>query len=104
MRDIVTVINDGHKNITKRHPDPYVDRKERAIIEHENHNGDCIINVGDGYYRPVPGEPVDDKEYNEYIAKERSRARKILSKVLSMQLAHARKKFEIECGVEHDGT
>ena len=53
------------------------DRRFRKKIEIANNEGDCIINVGNGYYRPVPGDEIDEKELNEYLAKELHRARVI---------------------------
>lgn len=59
-------INDiphGHKNKLQRPSDPYEDRVLRNQIAKANTEGDCIINVGSGYYRPVPGDEVDEKEF-----------------------------------------
>lgn len=78
-------IADGHKHAIKRPCDLNTDRCLRAMIEKANKNGDCIINVGDGIYRPIPGDPVDEKEYREYLAKDRSRAKEILIKVSCME-------------------
>ena len=45
----------GHRNAVKR-PNKLlvdhekIDRELRKLIEKANHNGDCIINVGNGYY------------------------------------------------------
>lgn len=85
-RDILLTIQYGHRNPTTRLKNPIKDRRERAIIEEANKKDDCIINVGNGYYRPAIGDPVDEKEFNEYIAKERHRASEILSKCLNMAL------------------
>jgi len=85
-RDILSTIQYGHRDPTKRLKNPVKDRRERAIIEAANKEDDCIINVGNGYYRPIEGDPVDEKEFNEYIAKERHRATEILSKCLNMAL------------------
>ena len=62
---------------------------------------DCIINVGNGYYRPVPGDLTDEAELKEYLAKELSRARKIQSKRLAMRLTFERWR---EVGVLTDNT
>lgn len=74
----------GHEKAMPRPSNPIKDRLLRHKIEKANNNGDCIINVGNGYYRPVPGDAVDEKEFKEYTAKELSRARKILKKRLAM--------------------
>lgn len=78
-------IPDGHRNAIKRPWDKDIDRSLRAMIERANKNGDCIINVGEGIYRPIPGDEVDEKELNEYLNKERHRARAIDLKVLCMK-------------------
>ena len=77
----------GHKNAVKRIGD---DRKFRQEIEEANRNGDCIINVGDGYYRVDPNDPIDCAEFEEYCNKELSRARAIQFKRLMMK-----KSFEV---------
>lgn len=86
-------INDipyGHKKPLPRMPDPVKDRKFRKMVEDANNDGDCIINVGNGYYRPVPGDPVDEKELQEYLAKDLHRARAVLKKRLSMKMTFER--------------
>jgi len=66
------------------------------MVEDANNKGDCIINVGRGYYRPLPNDPVDVKEFHEYLSKELSRARRILKKRLAMKMAfEKRKEFEL---------
>lgn len=65
-------INDipcGHLKPLPRLYNPFEDRKLRKQIETANTKDDCIINVGNGYYRPVPGDPVDEKELDEYLSK-----------------------------------
>lgn len=82
-------ITSGHKNTVSR-PDlslpgnESIDRQLRILVEEANHNGDCIINVGNGYYRPIPGDPVDELEFKEYTSKDDSRADKLWSKIYSM--------------------
>lgn len=78
-------IPDGHKNAIQRPWDLRVDRCLRKMIERSNNNGDCIINVGNGIYRPIPGDPVDEKELNEYLNGEFHRARAIQLKRLCMK-------------------
>lgn len=91
----------GHKNALKRSGNQFKDRAERREIERANAEGDCIINVGRGYYRPIPGDPVDDKEFEEYMAGELSRARKILNKRMKMRATRERWR---ECGIQTDNT
>lgn len=85
-------ITSGHKNTVSR-PDlslpgnESIDRQLRLLVEEANHNGDCIINVGNGYYRPIPGDLVDELELKEYISKDDSRAGKLWEKIYSMNTA-----------------
>lgn len=83
--DYFVRIPDGHKNAIQRPWNRVVDRCLRKMIEKANNNGDCIINVGNGIYRPIPGDPVDEKELNEYLGKELHRARAIQLKRLCMK-------------------
>ena len=80
----------GHENAMQRPSNPIEDRRLRENIEKANRNGDCIINVGNGYYRPDPKDKTDETEFNEYLAKELSRARKIQSKRLAMRMTFER--------------
>lgn len=75
----------GHKNALQRPSKSWEDRALRLLVGIANMKDDCIINVGQGYYRPVPGDPVDEAELNHYLNSELSRARKILLKRLSMR-------------------
>lgn len=89
----MTTLNDipyGHTNPLPRLSNPIEDRILRKQIEVANSKDDCIINVGNGYYRPVPGDPVDEKELDEYLAKELHRARVIQKKRLSMKVTFER--------------
>lgn len=82
----------GHRNAIKR-PDKNlfnseeIDRELRRLIEKANHNGDCIINVGNGYYRPIKADPVDNLEYKQYKNVGRSRIEKLELKEQSMEIA-----------------
>ena len=80
----------GHDNAVQRPANPIDDRILRSKIENANRNGDCIINVGHGYYRPDPNDKTDESEFNEYMSKELSRARKIQSKRLHMKMTFER--------------
>lgn len=86
-------IHIGHRFAVKREGD---DRQFRAEIEAANRNGDCIINVGNGYYRPNPNDPIDCAEFEEYCNKELSRARAIQFKRLMMKKA-----FDAMCRKEN---
>lgn len=89
---LFNLIPDGHAEPLQRPSNSYTDRILRNMIEDANKKGDCIINVGHGIYRPVPGDPVDESEFNKYIKSELSRARKILFKRLCMIKAFAERK------------
>lgn len=83
-------IGEGHANAIKRPWNTAVDRALRELIEQANQNGDCIIprENGDGYYRPIPSDPVDSNEFNIYIKKEASRVKSITLKEMSMRVAY----------------
>ena len=83
--DYFNRICDGHRNAIQRPADPSVDRIFRNMVEKANCNGDCIINVGKGVFRPIPSDPVDEAAFHEYIAKDLHRARAIQLKQLCMK-------------------
>lgn len=62
-------IPNGHTNPLRRPSNSYTDRVLRRMVEDANNKGDCIINVGSGYYRPLPNDEVDEKELHEYLNK-----------------------------------
>lgn len=64
----------------------------RRMVAEANVNGDCIINISGGYYRPIPGE--DDEEVAHYFARELHRARAILYKRMKMKEAYERRKHD----------
>ena len=86
----------GHDNAIQRPSNEFKDRSFRRAIENANNNGDCIINVGNGYYRPSPADPIDNLELDKYFAEELKRARAIQHKRLSMKMAYERWR---ECGI-----
>lgn len=81
----------GHRNAISR-PDTStcaganIDRELRNMIERANNNGDCIINIGSGYFRPIPGDKTDELALKEYIKKEVSRASKVAHKAKVMKV------------------
>lgn len=89
-QSIFNRIGDGHRNAVKRPWDLRVDRSLRKMIEFANHNGDCIIPRinGDGYYRPIPSDPIDALEYRQYMVKEHSKVRKMQLKEMCMGIAY----------------
>lgn len=93
-------IPNGHTNPLRRPSNIYTDRVLRRMVEDANNKGDCIINVGSGYYRPLPNDEIDEKELHEYLATELSRARKILKKRLAMRTAFEKRR-ELELFTDH---
>lgn len=81
-------IGEGVGHAVSRPKDPAVDRRLRQLVSEANSTGDCIINMGFGYYRPGDDDCV---EFEEYVAKERHRAREILRKVNRMQQVYDRR-------------
>ena len=81
-------IGTGAYYAVTRPKDARVDRQLRRLIADANMNGDCIINDGSGYFRPGLD---DDIAAEEYFAKERHRAKKILAKVSRMEQAYDRR-------------
>lgn len=66
----------------------YVDNRNVAFRERvaeANRNGDVIINIHGGYFRPIPGQ--DDDLVEHYFARELKRARSIQYKRLKMKEA-----------------
>ena len=78
----------GSEHALKRPKDPKVDRRLRQLIADANMNGDCIINSGNGYYRPG----AEDRAALEiYLKKEMHRIRELKLKALRMSLAYNRR-------------
>ena len=65
-----------------------IDRALRELVEQASRNGDCIINAGDGYFRPIPGNTVDEYYFHEYIAKEKSRMKELDKKISAMDTTY----------------
>ena len=81
-------IGTGAAFALRRPKDARVDRQLRRLISDANQTGDCIIAGSTGYYRPGDDDCV---EFEEYVAKERHRAREILRKVNRMQQVYDRR-------------
>lgn len=94
-KSIFDRIGDGHLNAVGRPDDDIIDRYLRRLIEHENHNGDCIIAGRTGYYRPIPGDSIDEAEYKLYLNSDRSRINKLTSKQTCMRMAFEMRRLEI---------
>ena len=80
-------IGTGRDRAVRRPSNSRVDRDLRELIEAANNNGDCIINLGFGYYRPGPDEAPD---FRRYIATEEKRLEKIGRKIENMKEAYGR--------------
>ena len=57
----------------------------RTMVAEANKNGDCIINNGQGYFRPGP---EDEEELKHYLFRELHRADEITDKVDAMREAY----------------
>lgn len=75
----------GRENAIPRPANKSIDRFLREMVARANESGDVIINVGEGYYRPRPWNITEKMEYNEYVAKDVSRAMRLLRKKKKMQ-------------------
>ena len=82
-------IGTGPCHAVKRPKDAKVDRQLRRLIADANKSGDdCIINMGNGYYRPGP---EDREELTIYLKKEMHRIRELKLRALRMSLAYNRR-------------
>jgi len=79
----------GHKNAIRAPKEG--NRWFRASVEQANSNGDYIINIGTGYFRPNANDELDIAMFNQYIREEYSRARKIITKANKMREAFSGK-------------
>lgn len=77
----------GHQNALKV---PDSNRKFRDMVAVANTKGDCIINVGGGYYRPNQDDPIDNEQAEHYFNAELHRAEAIRDKVFSMKRGFAK--------------
>ena len=75
--------------------DDNIDRELRSLINKANKNGDCIINVGNGYYRPIPGNAIEEMELKEYIGRNDAKGIDIILKNICMREAFETKRREI---------
>ena len=75
-------IKTGRANALKV-PNRYTDFRE--LVAAANRTGDCIINNGEGYYRPGP---EDEDELRHYLYREKHRADAIMDKVDAMREAY----------------
>ena len=80
-------IKTGRDHAIARPRDANIDRAFRILVAEANKNGDCIINVGNGYYRPTKGDPLEESELNHYLNADLHRADEIMTRVDSMREA-----------------
>ena len=78
----------GKENAIQRPANKSTDRALRKLISEANEEGRVvIINVGNGIYIPRPWDEDEMRELNEYVNKEKSRARQIFRKAVRMRKA-----------------
>ena len=81
-------IGTGAAHALKRPKNARVDRRLRQMISSANMNGDCIINMGGGYYRPG----LEDRgDLEAYLKKEMHRIRELKTRVMRMSLSYNRR-------------
>ena len=74
-----------------------VDRCLRDMVNKSNKNGDCIINVGNGYYRPRPGVEIEKMELYMYLREETQKAYDSINKNQMISITYGL--WEKEAGV-----
>ena len=78
------------KNASVQRPQNVIDdRRLRKRIELAQANGDIIINVGRGYYRPDLNVPEEAEEFHHYINAKKSRIHAHLKTIKAMEKAAA---------------
>ena len=78
----------GRENAIQRPADKSTDRALRKLISEANEEGKVvIINVGNGIYIPRPWNEDEMRELDEYVNKEKSRAKQIFRKAIRMKKA-----------------
>lgn len=84
---LFSLVGYGKENAVKRSPHAGVDRIFRNIIHRWNQikGNHPIINAGNGYYKPRPWIPAEEREFREYISKEESRIRQETDKLENMK-------------------
>ena len=76
-----------HSRPVKRPASQRVDRAFRRRVEEANLHGDCIINIGEGYFRPSPDDDEGLFAYGLYRARELKKAKAIIEKISAMDKA-----------------
>lgn len=83
-RQLFKMIPTGSENILYV---PNDDSYFRKLVQNANNNGDCIINIRNGYFRPSKSE-TDARMVDAYIAREMHRAISIIKKCKAMRLSY----------------
>lgn len=83
--ELFNMIGRGKENALKRNRNDPQDRMLRRLIENAQNEGDIIINLGQGYYRPILSRPSELLEYRRYIEQKESRLRKFARSITRMQ-------------------
>lgn len=78
---------DRYSRPLKRPASKRVDRAFRRRVEEANLHGDCIINIGEGYFRPSPDDDEGRYAYGLYRARELKKAKAIIEKISAMDKA-----------------
>ena len=78
---------DRHSRPLKRPASQRVDRAFRRRVEEANLHGDCIINNGEGYFRPSPDDSEGRYAYALYRTRELKKAKAIIEKISAMDKA-----------------
>lgn len=78
------MIGTGRERALKR-PSGRADRHLRKLIAAANISGDCIINIGDGYFRPGKD---DEDALRQYLSIEKHRGHEILYKAYCMERSY----------------
>lgn len=86
IKEWINKIPVGHEHPVKRPlGNPSLDRKLRAAIEQANRNGDCIINIGSGYFRPDLNDEIDGAYLAAYLTKEAAKSETMYKKHETMR-------------------
>lgn len=83
-QELFESIPTGHAEPLRRPRNGTIDRLLRDKVTDANCTDTTIINVGNGYYKPDLHNPVELKEFNEYMNKDLSRMKKLWIKRKAM--------------------
>lgn len=95
---LFSLVGYGKENAAKRSPHAGVDRIFRNIIHRQmepDKREPSDHKLREGYYKPRPWIPAEEREFKEYISKEESRIRQETDKLENMKA-----EFYRMCGEE----